>query len=75
MLRSLMISTPHPILLSDIIEKNEMGRVCSANGEGRSVYSLLVGRPERNRPLESTGVDGSIILKWIIRNWDVGVWT
>jgi hypothetical protein len=41
--------------------------------EGRNVYSVVVGRPERNRPLESTDVDGSIILKWIIRKWDVGV--
>jgi hypothetical protein len=29
-----MISTPHPILSSDKIEKNEMGRACSANEGG-----------------------------------------
>jgi len=25
--------------------------------------------------LEDPGVDGSIILRWIFRKWDVGVWT
>jgi len=24
--------------------------------------------------LEDPGVDGRIILRWIFRNWDVGVW-
>ena len=25
--------------------------------------------------LGDTGVDGRIILKWICRRWDVGIWT
>jgi len=25
--------------------------------------------------LEDPGVDGRIILRWIFRTWDVGVWT
>ena len=25
--------------------------------------------------LENTGVDGTIILIWVFRKWDVGVWT
>ena len=25
--------------------------------------------------LEYPAVDGKIILRWIVRNWDVGVWT
>jgi len=25
--------------------------------------------------LEDTGVDGSVILRWIFRKWDVVVWT
>jgi hypothetical protein len=39
------------------------------------VYSILVGKPEGKRPLGDPGVDGRIILGWIFRKWDVGVWT
>jgi hypothetical protein len=28
-----------------------MGRACSADGEGRGVYRVLVGKPEGKRPL------------------------
>jgi hypothetical protein len=43
-------------------------------GERRGVYRVLVGKPEGKRPL-GTSVDGRIILRWIFRKWDVGVWT
>ena len=44
-------------------------------GEERVVYRVLVGKPEGRRPLERPGVDGCIILGWISRRWDVGIWT
>jgi hypothetical protein len=28
-----------------------MGRACSTNGEERNAYNILVGNPERKRPL------------------------
>jgi hypothetical protein len=28
-----------------------MGRTCSSNGENRNAYRILVGKPERKRPL------------------------
>jgi hypothetical protein len=34
-----------------------------------------MGKPEGKRPLGIPGVDGRIILRWIFRKWDVGVWT
>ena len=37
----------------------------------RGVYRILVGKPEGTRAL---GLDGMIILIWIFRKWDVGVW-
>ena len=44
-------------------------------GEERGVYRVLVGKPEGRRPLGDLGVDGRIILGWISRRWDVGIWT
>jgi hypothetical protein len=44
-------------------------------GEERGLYRVLVGKPEGKRPLGRPGVDGRIILRWIFRKWDVGVWT
>jgi len=34
-----------------------------------------VGKPERKDQLEDPGIDGRIILRWIFRKQDVGVWT
>ena len=45
-----------------------MDRICSAYGERRGVYR------ERDH-LAEPGVDGRIILRWIFRKWDMGVWT
>ena len=43
-------------------------------GEEREVYRILVGKPEGKRPLGNLGVDGWIILGWISRRWDMGIW-
>ena len=43
-------------------------------GERRGLYRGLVGKPEREH-LGDPGVDGRIILRWIFRKWDVGIWT
>jgi len=44
-------------------------------GERRGVYRVLVGKPEGKNHLQDPGVDVRIILRWIFRKWDVGVWT
>jgi hypothetical protein len=41
-------------------------------GEGRGAYRILVGRPEGRNHLEDPGIDGRIILKWILKKWDWG---
>jgi hypothetical protein len=67
-------------ILEKIWENNEavhqlfidFEKACSAYGERKGVYRVLVGKPEGKRPLGKPGVDGRIILRW---KWDVGVWT
>ena len=44
-------------------------------GKRRGVYGVLVGKPEGKRPLGRSRLNGKIILRWIFRKWDVGVWT
>ena len=44
-------------------------------GDNRGVYRVLVRKPEGKNHLEDPGIDGKIILRWIIRKWDVGAWT
>ena len=44
-------------------------------GERRGVCGISVGGNLRERDyVEGPDVDGRIILRWILRKWDVGVW-
>jgi len=36
---------------------------------------VLLGKPEGTSHWGDLGVDGWIILEWISRRWDVGIWT
>jgi hypothetical protein len=44
-------------------------------GERRVAYRVMVGKPAGKNHLEDLVLDGRIILRWIFRKWDVGVWT
>jgi len=44
-------------------------------GEERGVYRVLVGNRRKRDHWGDLGVDGWIILGWISRRWDVGIWT
>ena len=44
-------------------------------GERRGIYRVFMGKPEERDHLGDPGVDERIILRWIIRKQDVGVWT
>jgi len=44
-------------------------------GEERGVYRVLVGNRRERDNWGDLGVDGWIILGWISRRCDVGIWT
>jgi len=44
-------------------------------GEKRDVYRVLDGKPEGKDLVGDSGVDGRIILRWILRKWDGGART
>jgi len=52
-----------------------MGGACSTYGESRGVYRILLGNLRERDHLGDQGLDGRIIIRWIIRKWDVGAWT
>ena len=41
----------------------------------RTRYTVVTGNLRERDHLGDPGVDGRIILRWIFRKWDVGVWT
>jgi hypothetical protein len=43
--------------------------------ERRREYWVLVGNLRERDHLGDPSVDGRIILRWIFRKWDVGIWT
>jgi hypothetical protein len=43
--------------------------------ERRGLYRVLGGKSEGKRPFGRPGVGGRIILRWILRKWNVGIWT
>ena len=47
-----------------------MDGTCSAYGERRDVYRVLVGKPEGKNHLVNLGIDGRAVLNWIFRKWD-----
>jgi hypothetical protein len=44
-------------------------------GVRSGVFRVFVGNMRERGHLENPGVDERIMLRWIFRKWDVGVWT
>jgi len=72
--------------LNDLYSSSNIGRVIKSRrirwaghvarmDEERGCIGSCWGKPEGNRPLGDLGVDGWLILGWISRRWDVGIWT
>jgi hypothetical protein len=61
--------------VGDKIEKNEIDVECSSDGEGEVCTGFWWGNLGEINHRGVPGVDGRIILRWIFKRWDVGVWT
>jgi hypothetical protein len=60
----------------DKIKKNVMGGACSSDGGRREACIGFWWENLRERDhWGDPGVDESIILEWVFRKWNVGVWT
>jgi len=57
------------------IVQDLLGGACSTYGGQDRFIQGLVEKPEGKNHLEDHKVDGRIILRWIFRKWDMGVWT
>ena len=67
-----LYSSPNIVWVIKSIRMRIMGRVC---GSGEA-YTLFWWRNLRERDhFEDPGIDGRIILRWILRKWDLEVWT
>ena len=44
-------------------------------GRRRELYRVVVGNLRERDHWGEPGADGRIMLRWIFRKWDVGVWT
>jgi len=52
-----------------------MGGALADIGNSRGVIRGLGVKPEKKNLLENLGVDGSKILRWTFRKWDLRAWT
>jgi hypothetical protein len=63
---NILYSSPTIIWVIKSRRRKWAGHVQSM-GERRGAYRILVGRPEGRNHLEDPGIDGRIILKWILK--------
>jgi hypothetical protein len=57
------------------MEKNEIGGACGSDGEGRNLYRVLVGKPERKRSLGRPRCRWEDNIKMDLQEVGCGVWT
>ena len=64
------ICTPHQYYLGDQTKKNETyGRCSTCGGRGEVHTGFWWGDLREGDHLEDPGIDGRIILKWILKRW------
>jgi hypothetical protein len=66
--RSFITCTIHQILLCyNQIKEDEIGRACNGIIEKKTACKILVGRPEGKDPLKGIGLDGRVLLEWVLK--------
>jgi len=71
-----MICTPHPILCGVIkLRRMRWAGHVACMGEERGCIGFCWGNQSEGDHWGDLGIDGWIILGWISRRWDVGIWT
>ena len=58
-----------------VIKSRRIKWACSMYGGEERLYTILAEKPEGKRPFGRPRLRQSIILRWISRKWDIGVWT
>jgi hypothetical protein len=66
-----LYSSPHIIQVIKLRRMRLVGNVAHMGGEERCIQGFG-GKPEEGDHLEDPSIDGSLILRWIFRKWDVG---
>jgi hypothetical protein len=61
-----------PLQRSIPIPSYEMGKECSIHRGSTNAPKILIVQPERNRLPESLGLDGKIILKFMLKIEEMG---
>jgi len=69
-----LYSSPNIVRMIKFRRRRWAGHVARMGGEERCIQGFGGENCGRNH-LVDTGVDGRIILRWILRKWDVGIWT
>jgi hypothetical protein len=52
-----------------------MGRICSTRGRDECVKKFWFEKLKGRDHSEGRGVDGRVILEWILGKWDGKIWT
>jgi hypothetical protein len=60
---------------SDQIKELKWARHIACMEEMGNAYSILVGKPEGKRHLQDLGIDGRVILEWILGKQFEKVWS
>jgi len=69
-----LYSSPNILPVIKLRKMRWAGNVARMDEE-RGAYNFLVAKPEERNHWGDLGVDGWIILWWISRRYDLGIWT